>query len=90
MTDELKKQLRDGINQIADGLYNVILQSCEMVEKDMPGDMTESQKQAVFTSIFNSCFESQKQMLNSTMQDVKARVNDKAFVADIYKEVKGV
>lgn len=90
MTDELKKQLRDGVNQITDGLYNVILQSCEMVEKDMPGDMTESQKQAVFTSIFNSCFESQKQMLNSTMQDVKARVNDKAFVANIFKEVKGV
>ena len=90
MTEELKKQLRDGVDAIADSLYNVILQSYEMVEKDMPADVTESQKQAIFTSIFNSCFESQKQMLDSTMRDVKSKITDKAFVASVAKEVKNV
>lgn len=90
MTDELRKQLREGVDKIADGLYEVILQSYEMVEKDMPKDMSEAQKQAVFSSIFNACFESQKHMLDSTMQEVNSKVNDKAFVDKIAKEVKGV
>ena len=53
MTDSLKKELRDGFNKLCDNLYNTAVKSFEMVEKDMPSELTEEQNADLFKYIYN-------------------------------------
>lgn len=87
MTDEQKKQLREGVNKIADSMYDAMLQSYEMVEKDMPAALTEEQKQQVFTSIFQTCFDTQTQLLQKTVAETKQKVQDQDLVLKMSKEI---
>ena len=88
MTDELKKQLQTGLKQMTDSMFNAVESAFDMVEKEMPDSLTTEQKQQIFTQIFNSCFETQKKLLEATMSDVKNKMQDKEFMAEAVKEVK--
>lgn len=87
MTDELKKQLQTGLKQMTDSMFNAVESAFDMVEKEMPDSLTTEQKQQIFTQIFNSCFETQKKLLEATMSDVKNKMQDKEFMATAMKEV---
>lgn len=87
MTDEQKKQLREGVDRIADSMYDAMLQSYEMVEKDMPTSLTDAQKQQIFTSIFQTCFDTQTQLLQKTVADTKQKVQDQDLVLKMAREV---
>ena len=87
MTDELKKQLQTGLKQMTDSMFSAVESAFDMVEKEMPESLTTDQKQQIFTQIFNSCFETQKKLLEATMSDVKNKMQDKAFMATAMKEV---
>ena len=88
MTEELKHQLQTGLKQMTDSMYNAVESAFDMVEKEMPDSLTAEQKQQIFTQIFNSCFETQKKLLEATMSDVKNKMQDKEFMAEAVKEVK--
>ena len=88
MTEELKNQLQTGLKQMTDSMYNAVESAFDMVEKEMPDSLTAEQKQQIFTQIFNSCFETQKKLLEATMSDVKNKMQDKEFMAKAVKEVK--
>lgn len=88
MTEELKNQLQTGLKQMTDSMYNAVESAFDMVEKEMPDSLTAEQKQQIFTQIFNSCFETQKKLLEATMSDVKNKMQDKEFMAEAVKEVK--
>ncbi|MBR6135033.1 MAG: hypothetical protein IKQ22_00905 [Clostridia bacterium] len=87
MTDELKKQLQTGLKQMTDSMFSAVESAFDMVEKEMPESLTTDQKQQIFTQIFNSCFETQKKLLEATMSDVKNKMQDKEFMATAMKEV---
>ena len=88
MTEELKNQLQTGLKQMTDSMYSAVESAFDMVEKEMPDSLTVEQKQQIFTQIFNSCFETQKKLLEATMSDVKNKMQDKEFMAEAVKEVK--
>ena len=90
MTEELKDQLQTGLKQMTDSMYSAVESAFDMVEKEMPDSLTAVQKQQIFTQIFNSCFETQKKLLEATMSDVKNKMQDKEFMAKAVKEVKHV
>lgn len=87
MTDEQKTQLRAGVAQLADQMYDAMVKSYEMVEKDLPSSLTEEQKREIFTSIFNTSLQTQSQLLQATMTDVKNKVKDRDMVLQMAKEV---
>ena len=87
MTVEQKKQLREGVDRIADSMYDAMLQSYEMVEKDMPASLSDEQKQQIFTSIFQTCFDTQTQLLQKTVADTKQKVQDQDLVLKMAREV---
>lgn len=87
MTDEQKQQLREGVNKIADSMYEAMVQSYEMVEKDMPSSLSDEQKQQIFTSIFQACFDTQTQLLQKTMADTKQKVQDQDLVLKMSREI---
>jgi hypothetical protein len=87
MTDSMKKELRDGINKLCDNLYNTAVKSFEMVEKDMPSELTEEQKMHIFSSVFQTSLETQKKLLDTTTSDVESKLQDKEFMAKAMKEV---
>lgn len=87
MIDEQKKQIRKGVDELADNIYKAMVQSYEMVEKDLPSDIPDDQKQQIFTSIFNMCFETQTQLLNKTMAETKQKVKDQDYVLKVAKEI---
>ena len=87
MTDEQKTQLRAGVAHLADQMYDAMIQSYEMVEKDLPSSLTEEQKREIFTSIFNTSLQTQSQLLQATMADVKNKVKDRDMVLQMTKEV---
>lgn len=88
MTEELKNQLQTGLKQMTDGMYSAVESAFDMVEKEMPDSLTAEQKQQIFTQIFNSCFETQRKLLEATISDVKNKMQDKEFMAEAVKEVK--
>lgn len=77
MTEEQKEQIRAGVAQLSKQMYDAMIQSYEMVEKDLPSSLTEEQKQEIFTSIFNTSLQTQSQLLQATMADVKDKVKSK-------------
>jgi uncharacterized protein YcgL (UPF0745 family) len=87
MTDTQKEQIRAGVAQMSKQMYDAMISSYEMVEKDLPASLTEDQKQQVFTTLFNTCFNTQKQLLEATMTDVKAKVKDQDLMLQMAKEV---
>lgn len=87
MTDTQKEQIRAGVAQMSKQMYDAMISSYEMVEKDLPASLTEDQKQQVFTALFNTCFNTQKQLLEATMTDVKAKVKDQDLMLQMAKEV---
>lgn len=87
MTDEQKQQLREGVNKIADSMYDAMVQSYEMVEKDMPSSLSGEQKQQIFTSIFQSCFDTQTQLLQKTVADTKQKIQDQDLVLKMSREI---
>lgn len=87
MTVEQKKQLREGVDRIADSMYDAMLQSYEMVEKDMPASLSDEQKQQIFTSIFQTCFDTQTKLLQKTVADTKQKVQDQDLVLKMAREV---
>ena len=87
MTDSMKKELRDGFNKLCDNLYNISVKSFEMVEKDMPAELTEEQKMQIFSNVFSACLETQKKLLDATTADVESKLKDKEFMAKAVKEV---
>lgn len=90
MTEEQKEQIRAGVAQLSKKMYDAMISSYEMVEKDLPSSLTEEQKQQLFTTMFNTSFETQKQLLEATMTDVKAKVKDKNYMSKATEEVKNV
>lgn len=86
MTEEQKQQIRKGVDSIADSMYNAMLQSYEMVEKDMPASLSDTQKQEIFTAIFKTCFDTQTKLLQATIADTKQKVKDQDFVLKMAKE----
>lgn len=88
MTDSMKKELRDGFNRLCDNLYNITIKSFEMVEKDMPAELTETQKMQIFSNVFSASLETQKKLLDATTSDVQNKLQDKEFMAKVIKEVK--
>ena len=89
MTEAQKAQLKEQVKQLTDGMYDAMVKAYEMVEKDLPTSFNDQQKQDVFTQLFNTCFETQKSLLTSTMQDVESKIKDKDFMASL-KGVKHV
>lgn len=87
MTEEQKDRIRAGVAQLSKQMYDVMISSYEMVEKDLPSSLTEEQKQEIFTSIFNTAFQTQSQMLQSTMTDVKQKIKDQDAVLQMAREV---
>lgn len=87
MTDSMKKELRDGFNKLCDNLYDTAVKSFEMVEKDMPSELTEEQKMQIFSNIFTTCLETQDKLLKATTADVESKLQDKEFMAKAVKEV---
>ncbi len=87
MTEEQKKQIRAGVAQIADQMYDAMVSSYEMVEKDLPSSLSEDQKREVFTALFNSCFDTQKRLLEATMSDVKTKIKDQDLMMQMSREV---
>ena len=87
MTDSMKKELRDGIDKLCDNLYNTAIKSFEMVEKDMPSELTEEQRMQIFSNVFTTCLETQKKLLDATTADVESKMQDKEFMAKAMKEV---
>lgn len=90
MTEEQKEQIRVGVAQLSKQMYDAMVSSYEMVEKDLPASLSPDQKQQLFTTLFNTCFNTQKQLLEATMTDVKAKVKDKGFMDKMTEEVKNV
>lgn len=88
MTEQQKKQIRAGVAQLSKQMYDAMVSSYEMVEKDLPSSLSEDMKREVFTALFNSCFDTQKRLLEATMSDVKAKVKDKDYIAKAAEEVK--
>ena len=87
MTEEQKEQIRAGVAQISKQMYDAMVSSCEMVEKDLPASLTEEQKQQLFTALFKSSFDTQKKLLEATMADVKVKVKDRDTMLQMAKEV---
>lgn len=87
MTEEQKEQIRAGVAQLSKQMYDAMISSYEMVEKDLPASLTEEQKQQLFTALFNTSFETQKRLLEATMTDVKAKVKDRDTMLQMAKEV---
>ena len=87
MTEEQKDRIRAGVAQLSKQMYDAMISSYEMVEKDLPSSLTEKQKQEIFTSIFNTAFQTQAQLLQSTMTDVKQKVKDQDAVLQMAREV---
>ena len=87
MTEEQKDRIRAGVAQLSKQMYDAMVSSYEMVEKDLPSSLTEEQKQEIFTSIFNTAFQTQAQLLQSTMTDVKQKVKDQDAVLQMAREV---
>lgn len=87
MTDELKSQLREGVNKIADSMFNAMLQSYELVEKEMPSSLSDEQKQQIFTTIFQTCFDTQTKLLEKTMAETKQKVQDQDLVLKMSEEI---
>lgn len=87
MTDELKAQLREGVNKIADSMFDAMLQSYELVEKEMPSSLSDEQKQQIFTTIFQTCFDTQTKLLEKTMAETKQKVQDQDLVLKMSKEI---
>ncbi len=87
MTDEQKTELRKGVDKIADSMYESMLQSYELVEKEMPSFLSDVQKQQIFTAIFQTCFDTQTQLLQRTMADTKQKVQDKDLINKMSKEL---
>ena len=83
----MKKELRDGINKLCDNLYSTAVKSFEMVEKDMPSELTEEQRMQIFSSVFKTCLETQDKLLKATTVDVESKLQDKEFMAKAMKEV---
>lgn len=90
MTEEQREQIRAGVAQLSKQMYDAMISSYEMVEKDLPSSLTEEQKQQLFTTMFNTSFETQKRLLEATMSDVKAKVKDKDYMSKAAEEVKNV
>ena len=88
MTEEQKEQIRVGVAQLSKQMYDVMVSSYDMVEKDLPSSLTEEQKQQLFTTLFNTCFDTQKRWLEATMTDVKAKIKDKDYMSKAAEEVK--
>ena len=87
MTDVMKQQLRKQVEQLTDSMFTATVDAYELVEKSMPSSLTDEQKQEVFTQIFNTCFETQRKLLEATMSDVNSKVKDKSFMDNITKVV---
>lgn len=87
MTEEQKTQIRAGVARLADQMYDAMISSYEMVEKDLPSSLTDQQKQEIFTAIFNTSLQTQSQLLQATMADVKKKVKDQDMVLQMAKEV---
>lgn len=87
MTEEQREQIRAGVAQLSKQMYDTMISSYEMVEKDLPSSLTEEQKKQIFTTIFNTSFETQRRLLEATMTDVKAKVKDKDYIAKAAEEV---
>ena len=87
MTNEQKKELRKKVDEIADSMFDAMLQSYEMVEKDMPAELTIEQKQSIFTAIFNTCFNTQTQLLQKTITETKQKVQDRDAVLQMSREI---
>lgn len=87
MTEEQKEQIRAGVAQVADRMYDAMVSSYEMVEKDLPSSLSEDQKREVFTALFNSCFDTQKRLLEATMSDVKTKIKDQDLMMQMAREV---
>lgn len=88
MTEEQKEQIRVGVAQLSKQMYDVMVSSYDMVEKDLPSSLTEEQKRQLFTTLFNTCFDTQKRWLEATMTDVKAKIKDKDYMSKAAEEVK--
>lgn len=87
MTEEQKEQIRAGVAQLSKQMYDAMISSYEMVEKDLPSSLTEDQKREIFTSIFNTSLQTQSQLLQATMTDVQNKVKDRDKVLQMAKEV---
>lgn len=87
MTEEQKEQIRAGVAQLSKQMYDAMINSYEMVEKDLPSSLTEDQKHEIFTSIFNTSLQTQSQLLQATMTDVQNKVKDRDKVLQMAKEV---
>ena len=87
MTEEQKEQIRAGVAQLSKQMYDAMISSYEMVEKDLPSSLTEDQKREIFTSIFNTSLQTQSQLLQATMADVQNKVKDRDKELQMAKEV---
>ena len=87
MTEEQKEKIRAGVAQLSKQMYDAMISSYEMVEKDLPSSLTEDQKREIFTSIFNTSLQTQSQLLQATMADVQNKVKDRDKVLQMAKEV---
>ena len=87
MTEEQKEQIRAGVAQVSKQMYDAMISSYEMVEKDLPSSLSEDQKREVFTALFNSCFDTQKRLLEATMSDVKTKIKDQDLMMQMSREV---
>lgn len=90
MTEEYREQICAGVAQLSKQMYDAMISSYEMVEKDLPSSLTEEQKKQIFTTIFNTSFETQRRLLEATMTDVKAKVKDKDYIAKAAEEASNV
>lgn len=87
MTEEQREQIRAGVAQLSKQMYDTMISSYEMVEKDLPSSLTEEQKREVFTAIFKTCFDTQTKLLQATVDDTKQKVKDQDFVLNMAREV---
>lgn len=87
MTEEQKEQIRAGVAQVSKQMYDAMVSSYEMVEKDLPSSLSEDQKREVFTALFNSCFDTQRRLLEATMSDVKTKIKDQDLMMQMAREV---
>ena len=90
MTEEHREQIRAGVAQLSKQMYDAMISSYEMVEKDLPSSLTEEQKREVFTAIFKTCFDAQTKLLQATVDDTKQKVKDQDFVLNMAREVHNV
>ncbi len=76
MTEETKKQIREQYNILADKQAEAVITGYETLEKNMPKDMTDQQKEALFKDALETTYKLSLQSTEQFGNELKQQISN--------------